>query len=97
MKIRVNTNRSRVIGTDCNTTVANVSEPGLQGYWDASGGTLPPTAYMGQYWIIGDGVTEGTGGGDIPFLSGTISLAPRSIIEAAINLPGQDFGGWVNY
>jgi len=67
-----------------------------QGYWDASAGLLPSTAREGYSWIIGDGVTEGTGGGEISYLGGTIYLAPRSRITANIDNPGQNWFNWSN-
>lgn len=68
----------------------------LQGYWDASGGTLPPSALKGYQWIIGDGINEDTGGGNISYNGGTVYLAPRSVITANIDNPGQNWFNWSN-
>ncbi len=92
-KVKVNANKTS------NCVSINNSRQGSGavvriGYWDASNGTLPPLAKKGYSWIIGDGINEGTGGGEIPYLGGTIFLAPRQVITANIDNPGQNWFNW---
>ena len=95
-EIQSTVKRNRIISVVTNVLLDISGVDQNQGYWDASIGSLPPTALKGYYWIIGDGVTEGTGGGEIPYLGGTIYLAPRSRITANIDNPGQNWFNWSN-
>jgi hypothetical protein len=83
------------------TTVVNQAKQGyqmrFQGYWDASTGRLPSYAEGGWMWIIGDGITDSSGGGDIPYGNGTVYLAARSMLMALKSNPGQNFFNWVNF
>lgn len=93
-KVTVNANRNNCVSINNSRqgSGANV----FIGYWDASGGKLPSLSKKGYNWIIGDGVNEDTGGGFIPYLGGSIYLAPRSRITANIDDAGQNWFNWSN-
>ena len=93
-KVTVNANRNSCVSISSNKQGNGAVI--IIGYWDASGGTLPTTAKKGYRWIIGDGISEDTGGGSIPYLGGSIYLAPRSTITANIDNPGQNWFNWSN-
>jgi len=93
-KVAVNANRNNCVSI--NNSRQGSGAVTIIGYWDASGGTLPPFALKGYRWIIGDGISEDTGGGFIPYNGGTIYLAPRSTITSNIDRPGQNWFNWSN-
>lgn len=93
-KVTVNANRNNCVSI--NNSRQGSGAVTIIGYWDASNGTLPSKALKGYTWIIGDGINEDTGGGEIPYLGGTIYLAPRSQITAVIDNPGQNWFNWSN-